>query len=73
MRGSTFTSKYLSSLSEVVQSNTERSIFVTNKLNLLNCYMEEFVVTNIKQKYIVYLLKKEQSYLFAMLTKRHVL
>lgn len=73
MRGSTFTSKYLSSLSEVVQSNTERSIFVTNKLNLLNCYMEEFVVTNIKQKYIAYLLKKEQSYLFAMLTKRHVL
>lgn len=58
MGESTLPFKHLNFLSGVVQNNTERSIFVTDKLNLLNCYMGEFVITNIKYKQKAYLLTK---------------
>lgn len=58
MGESTLPFKHLNFLSGVVQNNTERSIFVTDKLNLLKCYMEEFVITNIKYKHKAYLLTK---------------
>lgn len=61
VRASTFTFKHLSCLSEILQNNTERSIFVTNELNPLNCYMEELVITNIKYKYKAYLLTERTN------------
>lgn len=48
MEESTLTFKYLNSLSEVMWNNTTINIFVTNKYNLLNCNMEEFVIPDIK-------------------------
>lgn len=48
MGESTLTFKHLNFLSEVMQNNTTRNFFVTNKHNLLNCNMEEFVIPDIK-------------------------